>query len=505
MAFAPELDVDQISEYGVFVDGELQASDSERTIEVDFPYTGEVWARVPDGSAADVDRAVESAEDAFNDSDWADLLPSERRDILFQIGDTIESHKDELGRLETLQNGKLIREMQAQTGIIGEWYKYFGSLCDKIEGRVIPVEPKDGGFLNYTRKEPLGVVGGITPWNSPLLILAFKLAPALAAGNTFVHKPSEHTPVSALRFAELIYEETDLPSGVFNVVPGAGETGELLTKHECIDKLTFTGSTAVGREVSKTAGKRLIPASVELGGKSPNIIFADADIDNAVNGAVKGIFAASGQTCVAGSRVLVEESVAEEFIDRFSAKASSVHLGNPLDPETEMGPVAFPGQWEKVRKYVELGDEEGATIAYGGEQPEELPGDCFIQPTIIADAANDMRVAQEEIFGPVAVVITFDGEEEAVRLANQVDYGLAAGVWTNDMQRATRVVNRIEAGTVWVNEYRTITYSSPFGGYKDSGLGRENGREGLEEYLQVKSIWVDTTGDVDDPFTLGLE
>jgi aldehyde dehydrogenase (NAD+) len=505
MVVAPELETEDVKKYGLFIDGEFQAAEADETIDVDFPYNGEVWARVPNGSSADVERAVRSAGNAFRNGEWSGLLPSERREILDQIGDVVDAHSEELGRLETLQNGKLIREMQSQTEIVGDWYRYYGSLCDKIEGRVIPVEPKDGQFHNYTRKEPLGVVGGITPWNSPLLLLAFKLAPALAAGNTFVHKPSEHTPVSALRFAELLYEETDLPDGVYNVVPGGGATGEMLSQNADLDKLSFTGSTPVGRQVAQTAGEQLIPASVELGGKSPNIVFADADLDNALNGAVKGIFAASGQTCVAGSRILVQETIAEEFVDRLAKKAANVKIGNPLESDTEMGPIAFPGQWQKIREYIDIGKDEGAMIAYGGERPEELPGECFIEPTIITEASNEMQVAQEEIFGPVAVVITFTDEEEAVELANQVDYGLAAGVWTGDMQRAHRIVKEIQAGTVWVNEYRTLTYSSPFGGYKQSGLGRENGREGLNEYLQVKSVWIDTSGEVDDPFTLGLE
>jgi aldehyde dehydrogenase (NAD+) len=389
---------------------------------------------------------------------------------------------------------------------LGEWYRYYGGLAEDLGGRSIPVENKaeTGGMTVHTREEPLGVVGAITPWNSPLMLTTWKLAPALAAGNTFVHKPSEETPVSALRFAELVAERTDLPDGVYNVVPGYGpEAGEALVDHDDVDKLAFTGSSTVGREIAKVAGEQLIPVTLELGGKSPNIVFESANLENAVNGVIKGIFAATGQTCVAGSRVFVHETIHDEFVDVFTDRASEISLGNPLDPDTQMGPIAFPEQWETVASYVDRGAEEGATIAFGGDRPDDLPGECFIEPTVLVDVDNDMTVAQEEIFGPVASVIPFADEAEVIDLANDTDYGLAAGVWTEDMRQANRLVERIEAGMVWVNEYRAVSHKVPFGGYKDSGLGRENGREALEEYLQTKSVWYDQSGEVSDPFSLG--
>lgn len=493
---------DGIRAYDLYVDGEFVESTGEDRIEVEYPYDGTVWATVPDGTAADVDRAVRAAREAF-EAGWRSTGPSERHDVLHGIADVLDEHAGELAELETRQNGKLIREMEAQLDGMGEWYRYYASLANTEEGRVVPVENKGGELFNYVVREPYGVVGAITPWNSPLLLTTFKLAPALAAGNAVVHKPSEHTPVSALRFAELVGEETSLPDGVYNVVPGGGDAGATLTEHEGVDKLAFTGSTAVGREVGRTAGERLVPVSLELGGKSPNIVFPDADLADAVNGVIKGIFAATGQTCLAGSRVFVHEAVHDEFLDRFTDRAADVTLGDPLDPATEMGPTAFPDQREKVERYVDIAREEGATVAFGGERPDGAPGECFVQPTVLAGVENEMRVAQEEIFGPVASVLPFSEEEEVIELANETDYGLAAGVWTEDMRRALRVVERLEAGTVWVNEYRTLSYRSPFGGYKDSGLGRENGREGLDEYRQTKSVWIDRAGGVDDPFTLG--
>ncbi|WP_251341318.1 aldehyde dehydrogenase [Haloplanus halophilus] len=492
-------------EYDLFVDGAFRPGASGDRIDVSFPYDGTVWATVPRGTATDVDRAVAAARDAF-EGPWSEFGGSERRRVLDQIADAIDAHTEELAELETRQNGKLVREMRGQMESLSDWYRYYGGLAEDLGGRTIPVENKSetGGMLAYTRKEPLGVVGAITPWNSPLMLTTWKLAPALAAGNTFVHKPSEETPVSALRFAELVAQHTDLPDGVYNVVPGHGtEAGAALVDHEGVDKLAFTGSTTVGRDIASAAGERLIPVTLELGGKSPNIVFESADLENAVNGVVKGIFAATGQTCVAGSRVFVHESIHDEFVDAFTERAADVTLGNPLDPETQMGPVAFRDQWETVRSYVERGAEEGATVAFGGDRPDDLPGECFIEPTVLVDVDNDMTVAREEIFGPVASVIPFADEDEVVDLANDTDYGLAAGVWTEDMRQANRLVERIDAGMVWVNEYRAVSHKVPFGGYKDSGIGRENGAEALDEYVQTKSVWYDQSGDVSDPFSLG--
>ncbi|KTG11541.1 carnitine dehydratase [Haloprofundus marisrubri] len=496
---------ERVTDYDLFVDGQfVQSHGSEERIDVEYPYDGSVWATVPASTPDDIDRAVSSARDAFESDGWGDLAASERASILHDVADAIDDHAEELAELETKQNGKLIREMSSQMGGLGEWFRYYASHCRTEEGRTIPVENKDGQFFTYVTEEPRGVVGAVTPWNSPLLLTTFKLAPALAAGCTFVHKPSSYTPVSALRFAEILHEEGGLPAGVYNVVTGSGSTaGDALVNHDDVDKVAFTGSTSVGREIGADAGESLIPASLELGGKSPNVVFPSASLDNAINGVIKGIFAATGQTCLAGSRVFVHEDIAEEFVDRFIERAADIELGDPMDPETEMGPVAFRDQWETDMSYIETGVKEGATLQFGGEQPDELPGECFLRPTILTDVDNGMTVAQEEIFGPVASVLTFGSEQEVLDLANETQFGLAAGVWTEDMRQAHRFADAVEAGTVWVNEYRTLSYNAPFGGYKDSGLGRENGAEGIEEYRQTKTVWMDLSGNVDDPFKLG--
>lgn len=357
----------------------------------------------------------------------------------------------------------------------------------------------------YTRREPAGVVGAILPWNSPLLLLTFKLAPALAAGCTFVMKTAEQTPASTLELGKL-FEEAGFPPGVFNVVSGFGSTaGRALVRHPGVDKVAFTGSTETGISIMKDAADHLAKVTLELGGKSPNIVFDDADVEAAANGAVSGIFAATGQTCIAGSRLLVQQSIHDELVDKLTEKAANIKLGDPLEMETEMGPIAFKEQQEKIIGYIRSGKEEGAHVAHGGEVPTnpELQDGYFIEPTILTDVTNEMEIAREEIFGPVLSVILFQDEEEAIRQANDTRYGLAAGVWTKDLQRAHRVAHALKVGTVWVNSYRTISFNTPFGGYKMSGLGLENGLEVLKEYTNVKSIWVELSGKTRDPFTLG--
>lgn len=485
----------------MFRDGEWVGAASGQTFGSINPSTGAVWATAPLAADVDVDLAVNAAARALEGS-WGAMAPNRRGRLIHRLGELIAEHSTELAQIESTDNGKIIRETAGQMKVIPDWYEYFSGMADKILGTTIPLSKP--GMFAYTRREPSGVVGAILPWNSPLLLLAFKLAPALAAGCTFVVKPAEQTPASTLKLAELI-AEAGFPPGVFNVVTGDGETGRLLAGHAGVAKVAFTGSTESGRSVMKSAANHLAPVSLELGGKSPNIVFEDADIDSAVNGVIAGIFAATGQTCVAGSRLLVHESICEEFISRIAERARGIRLGDPLDEMTEMGPVAFQEQMDRVLGYVDLGVREGAELFLGGKRVvrDGLSDGYFIEPTIFTKVENSMQIAQEEIFGPVLSVIAFSTEEEAVGLANDSRYGLGAGIWTRDIKRAHRVAQAIRAGTIWLNCYRVIGYDVPFGGYKESGIGRENGMWAVLEYTSEKAIWVDLSESSRDPFVLG--
>ena len=492
-----------MNKYKLLIGGEWVEPASGEWFETVNPYTASAWALVPKCGAADVDRAVAAAKAAFDPSSpWRKMTASARGLIIRRLADLIAEDAARLAEIESTDNGKLIAEMRGQLNYVPQWYHYFGGLADKIEGSVIPIDKP--GVFNFTRREPLGVIAAIVAWNSPLLLATWKLAPALAAGNTVVWKPSEYSSVSALEFGKL-FEKAGFPPGVVNIVTGFGaDVGEPLIKHPNVSKVAFTGGDKTGERVYALAAQGIKKVTLELGGKSANIVFDDAQVDEAVKGVVSGIFAATGQTCIAGSRALVHKPIYDQFVEKLLALAKTAKMGNPLDPGTQVGPVTTRPQYEKILDYIRIAKEEGAACSLGGSpatRPECGDG-WFVEPTIFTGVKPTMRIAQEEVFGPVLSIIPFEDEEEAVRIANDTMYGLAAGVWTTSIRRALDMPTRLEAGTVWVNTYRAVSYMSPFGGFKRSGIGRESGAEAINEYLQTKSVWIDLAGNAPNPFVM---
>lgn len=493
-------DADQRYRYQHYIDGAFVDPASNAWLETSDPVTGEDWAWVARGDAADVEQAVTAAHRAFSEGAWPALSASGRGALMRKLGDLITENADWLARVEMRDNGKLFAELSMQMRYMANYYYYYGGLADKIEGTVIPTDKP--GVFNYTRPEPIGVVACIMPWNSPLPLTSLKLAPALAAGCTVVLKPSEFTSASLLEFVKLV-EAAGFPKGVVNVITGFGaEVGDALISHPLVERIAFTGGPEAGRMINEKAARHMKRVTLELGGKSPNIIFDDAELDQAVKGAVAGIFAASGQTCVAGSRLLVQDTIHDAFVEQLKAFIADVRFGHPSDPATQVAPISTKPQLEKIKSYVEIAKSEGARLVAGGE-PASVPGypkGLFFKPTIFVDVRNGMRIAQEEVFGPVLSVIRFKDEDEAVRIANDTQFGLAAGIWTQSMRRALTMANRVRAGTVWVNNYRSTSTTSPFGGFKMSGVGREGGIAGIREYMETKSVWISTATDIPNPF-----
>lgn len=494
MSSAQPVEFKSPRKYRLLIDGKWVDAASGKTFTSPNPSTGEVFAEVAAADKADIDKAVSAARRAF-EGKWSQMSARDRGRLLYKLSQLIEERSTELAELETADNGKPIREsLYVDLPQVVENFEYFAGFATKIEGETIPVP---GQMFNYTLREPVGVCGQIIPWNFPLMMAAWKLAPALAAGNTVVLKPAEQTPVTAMELGKII-QEAGFPDGVVNIVPGYGETaGAALASHPGIDKVAFTGSTEVGKLIAKSAADNLTKVSLELGGKAPNIVFADADLEQAVNGAMMGIFFNQGQVCCAGSRLFVEERVKDEFLARFKAKAETVSVGDPALKTTQMGPQVSKEQLDRIQSYVGIAREEGASVITGGETPKLEEGfqrGYFFQPTIFSDVSNTMRVAQEEIFGPVTSVITFKDEEDLIKQANQTIYGLSAGIWTRDVVRAHRFAKAIKAGVIWINTFNMFNAASPFGGYKQSGYGREMGKHALDLYTQIKSVWVDLSG-----------
>jgi aldehyde dehydrogenase (NAD+)/betaine-aldehyde dehydrogenase len=491
----------EIKNFKMYINGEWVESSSGKKIETLNPETNKVWATVPEASEADVDKAVKAAQKAFEGS-WSKLHPRERAKFLRNIAEQLRSNAEHLGKIETIDTGKLFKEIKTQATYIAEYYDYYAGLADKVEGTVVPIDKPN--MQVTTTRIPIGVIAAIIPWNSQMLLTAVKLAPALAMGNTVVIKASELAPVTLLEFAKLI-ENAGLPKGVVNVITGLGEPcGRALTTHDLVEKIAFTGGPETARHIIRNSADNLSQVSLELGGKSPVVLFNDADQENALNGITAGIFAASGQSCIAGSRLYIQSKIYDEFLDKLVKKAEGIKLGSPMDPDTQMGPLNSFKQLENIEKNIKATVEQGGKIRCGGKRSTISNEGYYFPATIIECENHNLPTAENELFGPVLSVMKFENEEEAIHQMNDNQYGLSSGIYTTNLGRAMRVSKAVRAGIVFVNTYRLISPSAPFGGIKDSGYGKEAGIESVKEYTRIKTTWFNSSEDpMDDPFTMG--
>ena len=491
----------ELKNYQMYINGEWLAAQSGKTFESINPSDGKPWAVIPEADEADVDVAVKAAHRAFTEGPWSTMTATERGKLIHRLGDVLAEHSESLGHCETVDTGKLFKETRWQARYISDYFYYYAGLADKVSGETLPIDKPN--MWTMTIREPLGVVAAVVPWNSQLFLVAVKIGPALAAGNTVVLKASEHASAPILEFAK-VFEEAGFPPGVFNVISGHGEPcGRALTTHPLVDRISFTGGPETARHVIRNSAENFAQVSLELGGKSPVVVFDDADLESATNGVLLSIFSASGQSCVAGSRLLLQESIHDEVLARVAEKASKIRIGDPLDENSQMGPLATRAQLDNIDSMVADAIANGATLVHGGQQPAGMGDGWYYEPTVVACPDQRIGIVQRELFGPVVSALRFTDEAHALQLANDTRFGLAAGVFTADIGRALRITKGLRSGIVWVNTYRMVSPLAPFGGYKDSGYGRESGREAIYDYTRPKTVWLNTSPDpITDPFVM---
>ena len=491
----------ELKNYQMYINGEWLAAQSGKTFESINPSDGKPWAVIPEADEADVDVAVKAAHRAFTEGPWSTMTATERGKLIHRLGDVLAEHSESLGHCETVDTGKLFKETRWQARYISDYFYYYAGLADKVSGETLPIDKPN--MWTMTIREPLGVVAAVVPWNSQLFLVAVKIGPALAAGNTVVLKASEHASAPMLEFAK-VFEEAGFPPGVFNVISGHGEPcGRALTTHPLVDRISFTGGSETARHVIRNSAENFAQVSLELGGKSPVVVFDDADLESATNGVLLSIFSASGQSCVAGSRLLLQESIHDEVLTRVAEKASKIRIGDPLDENSQMGPLATRAQLDNIDSMVADAIANGATLVHGGQQPAGMGDGWYYEPTVVACPDQRIGIVQRELFGPVVSALRFTDEAHALQLANDTRFGLAAGVFTADIGRALRITKGLRSGIVWVNTYRMVSPLAPFGGYKDSGYGRESGLEAIYDYTRSKTVWLNTSPDpITDPFVM---